>query len=124
MEVAGGQGCAGDWRPARHWPGDRPPGESRRHRGDALAKRRDPAADISAYLHDPERKRRSQIRQIRIGKRRPGSASWRQEPLPTDARDPDIVHAPQFARRASCSRARPAQPDERPKPFRNHEGRT
>lgn len=53
------------------------------------------------------------MRQIRIGKRRPGSASWRQEPLPAEARDPDIVHAHQIARRTSCSRARPAQPDGR-----------
>jgi len=48
------------------------------------------------------------MRQIRIGKRRPGPAGWRHEPLPADARDPDIVHAHQIAR---GTRAR--QPDGR-----------
>jgi len=64
------------------------------------------------------------MRQIRISKRRPGSASSRQEPLPADARDPDIVHAHQIARRTSCSRARPAQPGERVRNIPDHEGRT
>ena len=44
--------------------------------------------------------------QIRIGKSRPGSASWRQEPLPADGRDSDIVHAHQIVRRTSCDRRR------------------
>lgn len=51
------------------------------------------------------------MRQIRIGKRRPGSASWRQEPLSADPLDPDIVHAHQIVRSTSCSRGR--QPDGR-----------
>ena len=52
------------------------------------------------------------MRQIRIGKRRPGPASWRQEPLPAGARDPDIVHAHQIARRTRARQAdgRPATP--------------
>jgi hypothetical protein len=37
--------------------------------------------------------------QIRISKRR-RPASWWLEPLPPDARDPDIVRAKQLARRA------------------------
>ena len=42
------------------------------------------------------------------GKRRFGSASWRQEPLAADPRDPDIVRAHQIARRAQpYRRARP-----------------
>jgi len=57
------------------------------------------------------------MRQIRIGKRCPGSASWRQEPLPAGARDPDSVHAHQSARRTSRSRARPS-PARRARPDR------
>lgn len=43
------------------------------------------------------------MRQIRKAKWRPGTARWWQEPLPTDARDPDIV-------RPMKSPARPAVP--------------
>jgi hypothetical protein len=48
------------------------------------------------------------MRQIRRTRRRPGSASEQQSPLPADPRDPDIVHAHQVARRA--------QPDRRVQP--------
>ena len=43
------------------------------------------------------------MRQIRIGRRRTGPASWQQTPPPLDARDPDIVHAHQIT-------AKPAAP--------------
>ena len=46
------------------------------------------------------------MRQIRAGKRRPGSASWPQTPLPSDPRDPDIVRAHQITGRAGQPRAR------------------
>jgi hypothetical protein len=52
------------------------------------------------------------MRQIQKNKRRPGLASAQQAPLPTDPRDPDIVHAHQVARRTSragTSRARRVQ---------------
>ena len=52
------------------------------------------------------------MRQIRIGKRRNRPASWRQTPLPPDARDPDIVHAHQITRHASYPRAGRARPGE------------
>jgi hypothetical protein len=43
------------------------------------------------------------MRQMRIGRRRTGPASWQQTPLPPDARDPDIVHAHQITRHTSGS---------------------
>jgi hypothetical protein len=44
------------------------------------------------------------MKQIRISKRRrPGG--WWLEPLPPDARDPDIVRAKQLARRARLASA-------------------
>ena len=67
------------------------------------------------HLHVPTR-RKSQMRQIRHTRRRPGPASEQQSPLPADSRDPDIVHAHQVARRTSRSRARRAQPDRRTQP--------
>jgi hypothetical protein len=45
------------------------------------------------------------MRQVQISKRHPPPA-WT-EPLPPDARDPDIVHAKQLARRASPAQRRP-----------------
>ena len=53
------------------------------------------------------------MRQIRISKR-PRPARWSPEPLPPDARDPDIARAKQLARRAgyrilAIARARPGQ---------------
>jgi hypothetical protein len=41
------------------------------------------------------------VRQTRIGKRRTRTESWRQAPLPPDARDPDIVRAHRLARLAA-----------------------
>jgi hypothetical protein len=46
------------------------------------------------------------MRQIRKAKRRSGTARWWQEPLPADARDPEIVRAHQIARQASPARVR------------------
>jgi hypothetical protein len=43
------------------------------------------------------------MRQIRVTKR-PRPSDWRQEPLPLDPRDPDIVRAKELARRSSTSR--------------------
>ena len=48
--------------------------------------------------------------QLRVGRRRTGPASWRQTPLPLEARDPDIVHAHQITRRTSGARAGRARP--------------
>jgi hypothetical protein len=45
----------------------------------------------------------SPVKRIHIGKRRPRPAGRRQEPLPLDLRDPDIVKAHQLARNASLS---------------------
>ena len=50
------------------------------------------------------------MRQIRIGRRRTGPASWQQTPPPLDARDPDIVHAHQITRHTSGSRSGRARP--------------
>jgi len=51
----------------------------------------------------------SPMRQIRVSKRqRP--ASGRLEPLPPDARDPDIVRAKQLARRARPGQRQPLHP--------------
>jgi hypothetical protein len=53
------------------------------------------------------------MRQIRVTKRQRPS-DWRQEPLPLDPRDPDIVRAKELARRSSTpqpaaqSRRKPA----------------
>jgi len=41
------------------------------------------------------------MKQIHRAKRHRGPASGRQEPLPADPRDPDIVHAHRIARRSS-----------------------
>ena len=40
------------------------------------------------------------MKQIQKAKRHRGSASERQEPLPADPRDPDIVHAHRITRRS------------------------
>jgi len=49
------------------------------------------------------------MKQLRITKRhRP--EGWRQEPLPLDPRDPDIVRAKELARRAGAASARPSRP--------------
>jgi hypothetical protein len=45
------------------------------------------------------------MRQICIGRRRTGPASWQQTLLPLDARDLDLVHAHQVTRRTSGARA-------------------
>lgn len=50
------------------------------------------------------------MRQIRIGRRRTGPASWQQTPPPLDARDPDIVHAHQITRHTSGCKAGRARP--------------
>jgi hypothetical protein len=44
------------------------------------------------------------MRQMHIGRRRTGPASWQQTPLPLDARDADIVHAHQITRPAELGR--------------------
>ena len=50
------------------------------------------------------------MKQLRITKRhRPDMRGWRQEPLPLDPRDPDIVRAKELARRASAAAARPSR---------------
>ena len=41
------------------------------------------------------------MKQIQRNKRHRGPASGRQEPLPADPRDPDIVHAHRITRRSS-----------------------
>jgi len=46
------------------------------------------------------------MRQVHIGKRHRAARAW-PEPLPPDARDPDIVRAKQLAREASAARRRP-----------------
>ena len=46
------------------------------------------------------------MRQIRISKRQ-SPARWRPEPLPPDARDPDIARAKQLARRARRPQPQP-----------------
>jgi hypothetical protein len=45
------------------------------------------------------------MRQVHARKRRLGSRTGQQPRLPIEARDPDIVHAHQIARRAGRSRA-------------------
>jgi len=45
------------------------------------------------------------MRQVRISKRQRSARLWL-EPLPPDARDPDIVRAKQLARRASPAQRR------------------
>ena len=45
------------------------------------------------------------MKQIQKARRPRGSASGRQEPLPADPRDPDIVRAHRIARRNSRQRA-------------------
>jgi hypothetical protein len=48
------------------------------------------------------------MKQLRITKRhRPDD--WRQEPLPLDPRDPDIVRAKELARRSRVVASRPAR---------------
>ena len=60
------------------------------------------------------------MKQIQTAKRPRGSAGGRQEPLPVDPRDPDIVHAHRIARRSSRP-ARPAAPQaEAPLPELTH----
>jgi hypothetical protein len=58
------------------------------------------------------------MKQIHRAKRHRGPASGRQEPLPADPRDPDIVHAHRITRRRSHpgadrqrSGSHPAAPD-------------
>ena len=46
------------------------------------------------------------MRQVQISKRHRPARAWL-EPLPSDARDPDIVRAKQLARRASLARRQP-----------------
>ncbi len=55
------------------------------------------------------------MRQIRIIKRQHPARSWL-EPLPLDARDPDIVRAKQLARRASPPQGRPRRARALPNP--------
>jgi hypothetical protein len=45
------------------------------------------------------------MRQVQISKRHRTAREWA-EPLPPDARDPDIVRAKQLARRASSAQRR------------------
>jgi hypothetical protein len=46
------------------------------------------------------------MKQIRVRKPRPPARLWL-DPLPSDARDPDIVRAKQLARRAGPAQPRP-----------------
>jgi hypothetical protein len=46
------------------------------------------------------------MRQVQIGKRHRHARVW-PEPLPADARDPDIVRAKQLARQASQAQRQP-----------------
>ncbi len=48
------------------------------------------------------------MKQLRITKRH-RQADWRQEPLPLDPRDPDIVRAKELARRSRTVASRPSR---------------
>jgi len=54
------------------------------------------------------------VKQIHIGKRRPRPAGRRQEPLPLDLRDPDIVKAHQLARSAGSQAVDQSMPERMP----------
>ncbi len=58
------------------------------------------------------------MKQTQKTKRRCGSAGGRQEPLPADPRDPDIVHAHRIAVRSSRPGTGRAGPAEAPPPRR------